>query len=77
MRVRIGIGSSSAMRRSSSMPQSNATLWNHPVDETFPEKIRHHFNPLHVYCRLVDLRMNRKLARALVTRYEHFYHLIF
>jgi hypothetical protein len=33
-------------------------------------RLQHLFNPLHVYCRLVGLRVNRKMARKLVGYYE-------
>ena len=32
--------------------------------------IQHGFNPLHVYCRLVDWRMNRRISRAVIRIYE-------
>ena len=32
--------------------------------------IQHHFNPLHVYCRLVDCGMNRHAALAGAKVYE-------
>lgn len=32
--------------------------------------INHIFNPLHIYCRLVDLGIGRDLARRMARRYE-------
>jgi hypothetical protein len=34
------------------------------------DKLRHHFNPLHVYCRLLDIGINRRTARNLSRWYE-------
>lgn len=34
------------------------------------EIIRHHTNPLHVYCRLVDIGISAKTARTIARVYE-------
>jgi len=37
------------------------------------EKLRHRLNPLHVYCRLVDLGVSRARAGRICAVYEKFY----
>lgn len=37
------------------------------------ERIRHRFNPLHLYCRLMDCGMDRKHAEFISRVYEKFY----
>lgn len=37
------------------------------------EKMRHYFNPLHVYCRLVSIGFCRKKAQSVCAVYEKFY----
>lgn len=39
-------------------------------DVTFMDKIRHLFNPLHIYCRLTHLGMPKKFARDISKTYE-------
>ncbi len=33
--------------------------------------IRHYLNPLHIYCRLRDVRIPKGMARSLCVIYEH------
>lgn len=40
------------------------------INITFKDKIRHFFNPLHIYCRLTYLGMPRKVARGISRTYE-------
>lgn len=37
------------------------------------ETLRHHFNPLHLYCRLVDVGMGGPRARGLCRLYGKLY----
>ena len=39
-------------------------------DVTFMDKIRHLFNPLHIYCRLTYWGMPKKVARGISKTYE-------
>jgi hypothetical protein len=34
------------------------------------DNFRHYLNPLHIMCRLIDLRVNAKVARRVVRWYE-------
>jgi len=38
--------------------------------ESRKEKMRHYLNPLHVYCRLLNVGLNRKAARSISRWYE-------
>jgi len=37
---------------------------------TFMDKIRHLFNPLHLYCKLADCGMSKKVALNICKTYE-------
>ena len=38
----------------------------------FKCSLEHKMNPLHVYCRLVEAGLDKKVARYLATKYEFF-----
>ncbi len=40
---------------------------------TFKGRLQHHFNPLHVYCRLRDWGISSRLASRFSSFYERFY----
>lgn len=37
---------------------------------SWKDKLRHYFNPLHVYCRLLTIGVNRTTARSVSKWYE-------
>lgn len=40
------------------------------TNTTFMDKIRHLFNPLHLYCKLTDCGVSRKVALDICKTYE-------
>ncbi|MCK5610437.1 hypothetical protein KAR91_51670 [Candidatus Pacearchaeota archaeon] len=40
------------------------------------DRLRHIFNPLHVYCRLIDIGINRKTAKRAMSVYGIVYDII-
>jgi hypothetical protein len=41
-----------------------------PCNITFKDRIRHLFNPLHIYCRLVHFGVSKKAAMDICKAYE-------
>lgn len=39
------------------------------------DNLRHYLNPIHVYCRLIDLKINKNLSKYLIKYYELLYKL--
>lgn len=39
--------------------------------------IEHKLNPLHIYCRLIDLKIPKGSAKKICIRYEYAYKLVF
>ena len=40
------------------------------------ERLRHHLNPLHVYCRLVDCGLDGRKARRLCMAWQRVYRIV-
>lgn len=40
------------------------------------DTMRHFFNPLHVYCRLIDAGVKHRHAKRIIAAYDVFYSLI-
>jgi hypothetical protein len=47
------------------------------TEDAMLERIRHRFNPLHVYCRLMETGLREARARRLCALYEKIYAVIF
>ncbi len=41
------------------------------------EKIRHYLNPLHIYCRLINLGIKKKKAQTICKYYQKIYSILF
>jgi len=43
----------------------------------FRSKLNHYLSPLHMYCRMIDLGMEKSKARRWATTYENVYRVVF
>jgi len=41
------------------------------LSEKYSPSVKHYFNPLHIYCRLIDLSIDKKYAKRIGVLYEN------
>lgn len=46
------------------------------TNNTIRHCLNHYLNPLHVYCRLIDMSMNKQTALRIAGIYEYLYNMV-